>query len=65
MSRLLRAMVCVLFASVAAVSLAAKRDLDFERLQASLDSLAADAKIGSLAPAERALGRTGRAGIDG
>ncbi|MGA9334759.1 MAG: OmpA family protein [Rudaea sp.] len=50
-----RGLACVLLAGIAAVAFAAKRELDFERLQASLDSLAADAKLGSLAPAERAL----------
>lgn len=34
---------------------AADRDLDYERLQASLESLAADPALGPLAPAERAL----------
>lgn len=35
--------------------LAAKPDLDYERLRASLDSLAADPVLGKLAPAERTL----------
>ena len=34
---------------------AAKQDLDYERLRASLNSLANDPTLGSLAPAERAL----------
>lgn len=55
MNRLIRFCACILMIGIAGGSLAAKRDLDFERLQASLDSLAADAKLGSLAPAERAL----------
>ncbi|MEO8804426.1 MAG: OmpA family protein [Rudaea sp.] len=55
MNRAIRFFVCVLMIGIAGISLAAKRDLDFERLQASLDSLAADANLGTLAPAERAL----------
>ncbi|HET8941847.1 MAG TPA: OmpA family protein [Rudaea sp.] len=55
MNRLLRSLICMLLVSIVGLSFAAKRDLDFERLQASLDSLAADAKLGNLAPAERAL----------
>ena len=34
---------------------AAKHDLDYERLRANLDTLAADPALGHLAPAERAL----------
>ncbi len=40
---------------VAASAWAAKHDLDYERLRASLDELAADPVLGALAPAERAL----------
>jgi outer membrane protein OmpA-like peptidoglycan-associated protein len=43
----------LLAASVA--SYAAKQDLDYERLRASLNALAADPALGNLAPAERAL----------
>ena len=52
MKRLLLAMALALFAIGA---YAAKQDLDYERLRASLASLAADPKLGNLAPAERAL----------
>ncbi len=45
----------LLLLAIAATAQAADRDLDFERLQASLDSLAADPVLGPLAPAERAL----------
>ena len=34
---------------------AAKTDIDYERLRATLDALAADPVLGALAPAERAL----------
>ena len=52
MKRLLLAAVLALFAVGAH---AAKQDLDYERLRASLNALAADPKLGNLAPAERAL----------
>ena len=42
-------------AIAATCAFAAKQDLDYERLRASLDALAADATLGNLAPAERAL----------
>ena len=42
-------------AIAAPAAFAAKQDLDYERLRASLDALAADATLGNLAPAERAL----------
>lgn len=42
-------------AAATGAATAAKHDLDYERLRASLDGLAADPVIGSLAPAERAL----------
>lgn len=40
---------------VAGAAIAARHDLDYERLSASLNELAADPVLGSLAPAERAL----------
>jgi outer membrane protein OmpA-like peptidoglycan-associated protein len=40
---------------VSIAAFAAKQDLDYERLRASLNALAADPVLGSLAPAERAL----------
>ena len=52
MKRLLLVAVLTLFAVGAH---AAKQDLDSERLRASLNALAADPKLGNLAPAERAL----------
>ena len=52
MNRLVLAAALVLIASGA---YAAKQDLDYERLRASLNSLATDANLGNLAPAERAL----------
>jgi outer membrane protein OmpA-like peptidoglycan-associated protein len=52
MNRLLLAMM-LLFATAGAT--AAKQDLDYERLRASLNTLAADPTLGNLAPAERAL----------
>ena len=45
---------CLLFCVAAAVG-AATRDLDYERLRGSLNELAADPVLGTLAPAERAL----------
>ena len=45
----------VLLACVLSAAHAAKHDLDYERLRASLDGLAADPVLGSQAPAERAL----------
>jgi outer membrane protein OmpA-like peptidoglycan-associated protein len=55
MNRLLRGGLCLLLATTAVCSLAAKRDLDYERLHASLNELTADPVLGTLAPAERAL----------
>jgi outer membrane protein OmpA-like peptidoglycan-associated protein len=52
MNRLLLAMVLTLATCGA---YAAKQDLDYERLRASLNALAGDATLGNLAPAERAL----------
>jgi outer membrane protein OmpA-like peptidoglycan-associated protein len=52
MKRLLLAVVLTL---VAVGASAAKQDLDYERLRASLNALASDPKLGNLAPAERAL----------
>jgi outer membrane protein OmpA-like peptidoglycan-associated protein len=52
MNRLLLAAALVLIAGGA---YAAKQDLDYERLRASLNSLATDPTLGNLAPAERAL----------
>jgi outer membrane protein OmpA-like peptidoglycan-associated protein len=52
MKRLLLAIMLVMFAAGAH---AAKQDLDYERLRASLNALSNDPKIGNLAPAERAL----------
>ncbi|HEX4481139.1 MAG TPA: OmpA family protein [Rudaea sp.] len=52
MNRLMLALVCMLAANGA---FAAKQDLDYERLRASLNTLASDPKLGNLAPAERAL----------
>jgi outer membrane protein OmpA-like peptidoglycan-associated protein len=54
MSRFLRGAAIVL-AICTSTAMAAKHDLDYERLRASLNSLAADPALGSLAPAERAL----------
>jgi outer membrane protein OmpA-like peptidoglycan-associated protein len=45
---------CVLLACTAVVAHAAKHDLDYERLRASLDGLAADPVLGKQAPAEHA-----------
>ena len=48
--------VCAFALSAAAIAAhAAKHDLDYERLRASLNELAADPVLGALAPAERAL----------
>jgi len=55
MSRLCNAGLCILLVCMAVAVHAAKRDLDYERLRASLDGLAADPVTGPLAPAERAL----------
>ena len=52
MKRLLLAIALAFFAVGAH---AAKQDLDYERLRASLNALANDPKLGNLAPAERAL----------
>jgi outer membrane protein OmpA-like peptidoglycan-associated protein len=48
------AVLCLLLAGLSS-ALAAKPDLDFERLHASLAQLAADPVLGPLAPAERSL----------
>ncbi|MDE1961608.1 MAG: OmpA family protein [Xanthomonadaceae bacterium] len=45
----------IILALAAFAALAAKPDLDYERLRASLDSLAADPALGKLAPGERGL----------
>ena len=45
----------VLLLAMSAACFAAKQDLDYERLRASLNALAADPALGNLAPAERAL----------
>jgi len=50
-----RVVLCCALAAVAAVAHAAKSDLDYERLRASLNELSADPALGTLAPAERAL----------
>lgn len=50
-----RFLLTVALALFAAGAYAAKQDLDYERLRASLNALAADPNLGSLAPAERAL----------
>ena len=55
MSRQLNRCFGILLACVAIAAHAAKHDLDYERLRASLDGLAADPVLGSQAPAERAL----------
>jgi outer membrane protein OmpA-like peptidoglycan-associated protein len=55
MSGLARRLVGVILLGMTAVSAAAKHDLDYERLRASLDELAADPLLGPLAPAERVL----------
>ncbi|MGH8042147.1 MAG: OmpA family protein [Rudaea sp.] len=51
----LRAAFGLLLALASAYTFAAKPDLDYERLRASMDSLAADPVLGTLAPGERAL----------
>jgi outer membrane protein OmpA-like peptidoglycan-associated protein len=50
-----RLLCCLLLAGVAGTAFGAKHDLDYERLRASLNALAADPTLGGLAPAERAL----------
>ena len=50
-----RLFLATLLIGVAAGAMAAKHDLDYERLRANLDTLAADPMLGRLAPAERAL----------
>ena len=55
MNRWLIAVLNLLLVFSAEVAHAAKHDLDYERLRASLDGLAADPVFGPLAPAERAL----------
>lgn len=54
MSRSLAAVLGLLLVCMAATAHAARHDLDYERLRASLDGLAADPVLGSQAPAERA-----------
>jgi outer membrane protein OmpA-like peptidoglycan-associated protein len=55
----MRAVLRIAFAlglvAAASMALAAKTDLDYERLRATLNDLAADPVLGPLAPAERAL----------
>lgn len=51
----MRTLLLLLLAIASTSVVAAKRDLDVERLRASLDQLAADPALGPLAPAERAL----------
>ena len=55
MSHCLRLGLCALLAAAAIAASAAKRDLDYERLQASLNELSADPVLGTLASAERTL----------
>ena len=50
-----RIALAALLLAVSVASYAAKQDLDYERLRASLNALAADPALGNLAPAERAL----------
>ena len=50
-----RALAGILLLAVMTGAVAAKHDLDYQRLRASLDALAADPVLGQLAPAERAL----------
>ena len=52
---MIRLCCAILLTCVATTGLAAKHDLDYERLRESLNTLAADPVLGSLAPAERAL----------
>ena len=51
----LRIWITTLLLTVSAAATAAKTDLDYARLRASLNDLAADPVLGKLAPAERAL----------
>jgi len=51
----LRIWITTLLLTVSAAATAAKTDLDYARLRASLNDLAADPALGKLAPAERAL----------
>jgi len=51
----LRVWIPTLLLTVSAAATAAKTDLDYARLRASLNDLAADPALGKLAPAERAL----------
>jgi len=51
----LRIWISTLLLAVSAAATAAKTDLDYARLRASLNDLAADPALGKLAPAERAL----------
>lgn len=50
-----RLLCCLLLVCITGAAFAAKHDLDYERLRANLNALAADPTLGSLAPAERAL----------
>jgi outer membrane protein OmpA-like peptidoglycan-associated protein len=50
-----RLVIALLLLLAAGAAHAAKHDLDYERLRASLNELAADPVLGTLAPAERAL----------
>jgi outer membrane protein OmpA-like peptidoglycan-associated protein len=50
-----RIALAALLIALGTVSHAARQDLDYERLRASLNALAADPVLGNLAPAERAL----------
>jgi outer membrane protein OmpA-like peptidoglycan-associated protein len=50
-----RIVLAALLIAFATASHAARQDLDYERLRASLNALAADPVLGNLAPAERAL----------
>ncbi|MDR3389323.1 MAG: OmpA family protein [Rudaea sp.] len=54
MSRALQFALSLMLVFTAVAGHAAKHDLDYERLRASLDGLAADPMFGTLAPAERA-----------
>ena len=49
--------------ALAATAQAAKTDLDYQRLRASLDGLSADPVLGPLAPAERALAEQALAAV--
>lgn len=53
----IRDLLCLLLLAVSATAMAAKDDLDYQRLNASLDQLAADPVLGAYAQAEQALAR--------